>query len=242
MSGIIRAMAISVAALLFLLGCTGVSEGDKCVGKTQVTINGVTKVCVDGKMTGSCTAGGQVYDDSSDSKVVCEGGAWVRKESANETGSQPAAGSGPAVQANTSTQGGTDGAAEPECSGKSFVTVNGETEGCVDGKMSSACTTDAEVYTESDFFQSKVVCRGGIWVEEELAPGENVTSAPEETSEEEGPCMGTSWGSADNVTKACVGGVWTTECASEGEVYDVSDFLETKIVCEGGVWVAKDLE
>ncbi|MEW6036055.1 MAG: hypothetical protein AB1529_05560 [Candidatus Micrarchaeota archaeon] len=231
MLGTSRVMAISIAALLFLLGCTGVSEGDKCVGQTDITINGVTKVCVNGTLTGSCTVKGQVYSESTDSRIVCEGGVWVSKD--KESGSQPAGTEGPGT--------GQAAEAEEKCAGKAFATANGVTSACVGGVWTTECASEGEVYTVSEAFQTKVVCKGGIWVEEELAPGENVTIAPEEPSVGEEPCMGTSWESSDNITKACVGGVWTTECASEGEVYDVSDFLETKIVCEGGVWVSKDL-
>ncbi|MEW6722118.1 MAG: hypothetical protein AB1324_02565 [Candidatus Micrarchaeota archaeon] len=241
MKGTRGIMALTLAAFLIFLGCTGASEGDKCVGETSVTINGVTKVCVDGKMTGSCTLEGSVYKESEDSRIVCKGGSWVRE--VVEAGSAPA-GDGGQQPAETAPSGETttEPVAEgPEpCQGEGFASANDITMACVDGFWTTDCTTEGEVYMVTSF-DTKVICRGGIWVEEDLAPGEVVEETePEETSGEEGPCESPSWESYDNTTWACVGGVMVTECSTEGEVYDVSEFLEMEVVCEGGVWVAKD--
>ena len=234
MSETTKAMAIALAASLFLLGCTGISEGDKCTGQTHVTINGVTKACVDGKMTGSCAVEGKVYAEDSDSKIVCQGGIWLSKDKGAGQEAPPAGTpQPPAAQPPAET--------EERCgAGKGFASANGVTSACVGGFWMTDCTAEGEVYMVTSF-DTKIVCEGGIWVEKELAPGENVTVSEPEEPVEEGPCFSPSWESSDNVTRACIDGVMTTECSTEGEVYDESEFLETKIVCEGGVWVSKDL-
>ncbi len=55
-------------------------------------------------------------------------------------------------------------------------------------------------------------------------------------------CTGTSFYTVNGVTKACVDGRMIGTCGTEGEVYKYSKFLQSKVVCEGGLWVEKDLE
>jgi hypothetical protein len=54
------------------------------------------------------------------------------------------------------------------CLGNSYSTIGDITEACVDGVMTTTCTNEGEVYTESEFFKSKIVCEGGIWVNKPL--------------------------------------------------------------------------
>ena len=70
---------------LLVFGCTLTEEGGACSGKTQVTINGNTKVCVDGKMTSQCTVEGKIYDENAHSKIVCRAGLWMSEKNTEQT-------------------------------------------------------------------------------------------------------------------------------------------------------------
>jgi hypothetical protein len=110
--------------------------------------------------------------------------------------------------------------------------------------MTSSCDTEGEIYKQD--LDEKVICVNGKWVKQ------NITSQPSivintsnQTSTDSGDsdsCTGKGFVTVNNVTKACVNGKWTTDCTNEGEIYDKSEFLEVKIVCENGDWVSKPLE
>jgi hypothetical protein len=136
-----------------------------------------------------------------------------------------------------------------ECVGETVITINEETKVCDDGVMTGVCDTEGEIYKQDE--DERTICKGGKWVKEDITttqpsttqpstPPNNTVEIPSESEEDES-CIGTGFVTANEVTKACVNGEWTTDCTNEGEIYDESDFLEVKIVCEGGHWVSKPL-
>lgn len=227
---------IIVVATLFA-GCTTSQQTSACTGKAVLDSNGVLSVCTDGKLVSSCTGEGGVYSETATDKVVCKGGKWVKE--AVSSGVPPANQSeetnGTATTGNTSSAPATSSATEEgrNCTGKTWVSVNGVTEACVNGKMTTECSEEGQVYKESLTIHKKIVCQGGKWA---------AIPMPANDTEDGPACTGKSSATINDVTNVCVDGNWTTKCTTEGEVYTQYEPIGTEVVCEGGVWVSRDIE
>jgi hypothetical protein len=204
-------------------------------------MNGILKACVDGKMTPECSGEGSVYSESANEKIVCSGGKWVTRAAPGANATAPANPTSPAnATANQSAMVPEPAADEAEnCTGTSWATVNGVTEACVDGKMVKSCDNEGETYSISEFLKKKIICENGKWTGIPLPENESEASGD---SKPPGSCTGKASMTVNNVTKVCIDGLMTGTCVSEGEVYTESEFLNKKVVCEGGLWVSKPLE
>lgn len=138
----------SICAVLFLLflGCIGYSGSSSCTGKMSTTINGETQVCVNEKMTSTCSTEGELYSETSKKKIVCTEGKWVPQESSSseDTENDPFSGS---------------------CTGKQSKTVKGVSKVCVNGTWTDICSVEEE--GEKYYPASSFVCTNGKWVDTE---------------------------------------------------------------------------
>gem|GEM_PF-6198565 len=89
---------------------------------------------------------------------------------------------------------------QTNCTGKSYATINGKTSACVNGVMTETCTKEGEVYKESEFLKTKIVCENGKWVSKKLS---------EETENEgsSGTSEGSSGSSGNSGTEGSTTGV-----------------------------------
>lgn len=224
---------IIVAAVL--AGCTGSQQAESCTGKSVLDVNGALSVCTDGKMVSTCTGEGGIYSESATEKVVCKGGKWVKEavtvptQPSNETPSGQ-----PLATNNSSTEANPAGETEQNCSGKTWVSINDVTKACVNGKMTTLCSEEGQVYKESLTIHKKVVCEGGKWI---VVPIPNDDSEGSATG-----CTGKSTATVNGVTNVCINGTWTTKCTADGEVYSRYEPLQTEVVCESGAWISRDIE
>lgn len=145
-------LVVLIGMILVSAGCTSSPAQEKCLPGTILTVNGKTTVCVEEKMTDSCTVEGSVYKQTENSKTVCSGGKWTVQQLPTRTQVSPP------VPVNNS-------ASAQECSGTTSTTTNRGTQACVNGKMTESCSTEGEVYSESEIFHDKIICENGKWVE-----------------------------------------------------------------------------
>lgn len=232
--------SLTVLIVLFA-GCTGTPAGETCSGKATLSMNGELKACVDGKMTSECTGEGSVYSESVNEKIVCSGGIWVKQAVPTANATVPANQTPPAdAAANQSAMVPEPAADEAKnCTGTSWATINDVTEACVDGKMVKSCDNEGETYSISEFLKKKIICENGKWTGIPLPANESEDPGD---SKPPGSCTGKSSMTVNGVTKVCIDGLMTGACVSEGEVYTESEFLNKRVVCEGGLWVSKPFE
>jgi hypothetical protein len=231
-----------VILIVLFAGCTGSPAGETCSGKATLSMNGELKACVDGKMVSTCADEGSVYSQTADEKIACSGGKWVKQAMPAVNLTVPAnttpLANASANQSATVTEPAADDAMN--CTGTSWSSVNGVTQACVNGKMAKTCDNEGETYSISDFLKKKIVCENGKWTSIPLPANESEDASND--SKPPGSCTGKASMTVNNVTKVCIDGMMAGTCASEGEIYTESEFLNKRVVCEGGLWVSKTIE